>query len=96
MKNITEKLLKFGDIFEFSGEDNVMEICFSKEIQHHTGHGFCLWFNGRLQSFKTFKGLQNRANTIIDKFGLAEPDEEDYYTKNSISTNSGVGIQTAI
>ena len=71
----TKEDLLMGQNFIFENEDDILELSFSNKIQHHTGHGFCLWFNGSLESFKTFRGFQNRANSIIDKYDLVLTDQ---------------------
>ena len=68
LPTITERELKNGDSWEFSNDDgDILEISFSKNIQHHTGRGFCLWINGEIRTFKTIKALRGNAATIIEK-----------------------------
>lgn len=72
MKHFTEKEVKSGDTILFGNEerDSFLEVDFCENIQHHTGHGFVMRFNGEFKSFKTFKTLHDNADKLIVKYKL--------------------------
>jgi hypothetical protein len=50
---------------EFTNEDHLLECFFSEKLDR-----FCIYFNAKLFTFKTWRGFENKRNRLIEKFDL--------------------------
>lgn len=68
---MTNHELKNGQTFTFSNDEFELEVLFKEpEPKANWTSPFQAWFNGKLFGFKTFKGLQNKVNALVQKFNL--------------------------
>jgi hypothetical protein len=51
---------------EFKNEDHLLECFFSEKLNK-----FCLMFNAKLFTFKTWNGFVNKRNDFIERFNLS-------------------------
>lgn len=71
MEAITKKSLKEGNVFNFVSEvvETGLEVFYTKPVQGWESP-FRLIYNGEFHSYKTFKGLMNKAKYFIDKYHM--------------------------
>lgn len=51
----------------YSNDEHILECWYSEHLSK-----FCLMFNAKLQTFKTYNGLVNNRNKFIEKYNLIE------------------------
>jgi len=66
---MTEKLLKQGEQFHYEtpSQDDLRcaDVSFSSQLSM-----FCIWFNGKLETFRSYQGMKNRLDKLIQAWSL--------------------------
>jgi hypothetical protein len=70
-KDMTEQQLKSGMVFTFEGQGRIVECEYRAKEQGWT-RPFRLWIGGKLFTYKTFRGLSGKANSLMVKFEMKE------------------------
>ena len=72
---MTERILKQGKEFHYvtpPQEDlRCADVSFSDKLRM-----FCIWFNGKLETFKSYQGMKIRLDKLIETWELAILDTE--------------------
>ena len=63
----TKKIQLINNPNEFNNEEHLLECFFSEKL-----NVFCLRFNAKLFTFKTWNGFVNKRNDFIQRFNLCE------------------------
>lgn len=67
MKNTVIAYLKSGKVLEYRGDKHTAEFEYSAHLSK-----FIIWFNGKLWSYKTYYGANNKLNYFINKYNLEQ------------------------
>lgn len=72
---MTNQELQEGKIFTFENDERSLEVSFlERSARSGWANPFRALFNGKLFSYRTYKGLKNKVDNLISKFNLISTD----------------------
>lgn len=66
---MTKEELKEGKTYTFQSEYHTLEVDYREDTPNWASP-YTLWFNAKFEEFKTFTGLKNRVDKLIERHSL--------------------------